>query len=77
MSGNNRVRALWVVSTVSLAALATASPAFGQSAPVADGNAPATAPAPAAAAPQPAPSTLGDIVVTARRRSESLQNVPV
>jgi iron complex outermembrane receptor protein len=79
MSGNNRIRASWIMSSASFVALVTAGPALGQSASTPAANAPRPAPAPAAAAaaaPQPA-STLGDIVVTARRRSESLQNVPI
>ena len=57
--------------SVSAAALVGAAPAFAQSA------APA-APTPAAPAPSASGGTMvGEIVVTAERRSESLQSTPV
>jgi iron complex outermembrane receptor protein len=51
-----------------------ATPAFGQSTPAGTGQPPAEGPA---AAPEPEPGATGDIIITARRRAESLQNAPV
>lgn len=57
-------------NAASALALLAATPAFAQSVPPADPSAPPVAPA-------PSDESDGDIVVTAQRRSESLQAVPI
>ena len=59
-----------------LLGVAAAAPAFAQTAPATD-PAPVAEATPAAAADQSDTGDLGDIVVTAERRSENLQRVPI
>ncbi|MFN3434245.1 MAG: TonB-dependent receptor [Sphingomonas sp.] len=59
-----------------LGVAAAAAPAFAQTAPATD-PAPVADATPAAAADQSDSGDLGDIVVTAERRSENLQRVPI
>ena len=72
-----------LLTGVGLVALAIAAPAFAQQAPAAPPTVPATEasqPAPPAEAAAPATGAQnqpGDIVVTAQKRSERLQDVPV
>jgi iron complex outermembrane receptor protein len=67
----------FLACTTAMLAAVAAAPAIAQTATPADQAAPAPAPAPAPAAAPQSDSGLSDIVVTAQRRTESQQNVPI
>jgi iron complex outermembrane receptor protein len=70
-----------MLGSICIAAIAAASPAVAQVAEPAPGaeepTEEATFPADAAAQDQPADANSGEIIVTARRRAENLQDVPI
>jgi iron complex outermembrane recepter protein len=65
------------ISASVLALFAAAGPAFAQPAQPASSDSPSQDETPAQAGPTPQESGIGDIVVTAQRREENLQDVPI
>jgi iron complex outermembrane receptor protein len=69
-------RVSWLKSSASVLCLLTVAAAAGQAA-AQSATSPAPAPAPTSAAPSATPNTVDEIVVTAQKRTQSLQNVPI